>query len=266
MRICKGESIVLKDRSYEFAFALKYFVEHLLIINVVGPLVSALFTDIVDHLCLGDRSKFLKRVEWRLWVGENILAAFLLFLFITLFYGFGVVKVSPWPIWSVVSSSGYEKRKIIFNITQSFKDAHKTIRTKTLFLLLQGHWKLAISVAQKRGTWSACVFSAHTYPFRFELGLNRLQSFKGSHVSVTPRNLLLRIIVILRHCPTLCLLTAREQQSRSEIGFMWLTCWGRSNQRFCYLPTALINYLFFSEDHLDWFTRLVIHQSLLQSV
>jgi len=63
MRICKGESIVLKDRSYEFAFALKYFVEHLLIINVVGPLVSALFTDIVDHLCLGNRSKFLKRVE-----------------------------------------------------------------------------------------------------------------------------------------------------------------------------------------------------------
>ena len=83
MRVCKGKSVVFKDGSYKFALALEYFVEHLLIIDVVRSLDPILLTDIVDHLCFGDGPKFLKFVDRVIDMGEDVLAAFLIFLLIT---------------------------------------------------------------------------------------------------------------------------------------------------------------------------------------
>jgi len=56
MRLGKFESVVLEDGSYEFGLALQDFVQQLLVVNMVGPLRSALSTSFTDHLCFVDWS------------------------------------------------------------------------------------------------------------------------------------------------------------------------------------------------------------------
>lgn len=50
---------------------------------MVRSLDPILLTDIVDHLCFGDGPKFLKFVDRVIDMGEDVLAAFLIFLLIT---------------------------------------------------------------------------------------------------------------------------------------------------------------------------------------
>ena len=204
VRLSHGESIGLEYRSYKPSLAFKNLVEHFIVVYVV-PTCGAL----VQHwpryqLLLAYALDFVHRIACHIVVRVGILRKRLRVLRISLCFE-EVLTGASWRCPIILRWD--EQRNFGLNVSQRIKNALKALCSHILLHLLLAHWKGAISVAHQRSAGAPRVVRIDADPARLELSLDHLEALEGRNITVTSRNLLLRIVVTLRKVSVLVLLT-----------------------------------------------------------
>ena len=100
-----------------------------------------------------------------------------------------------------------KQRKFGLDVSQRIKNALEALCSHILLNLLFAHREGAISVAHQRSARTSGVVCIDADPACLELSLDHLEAFQSRNITVTSRNLLLRIVVTLRKVSVLVLLT-----------------------------------------------------------
>lgn len=126
VRLSVTKAVHFEHRSYQLGFTLEYFVEHLLVVDVVGTAVGLTHSHI-DQLRLLNWLDLLHLICGALGGIVDVLSRIKLAVLLFNLDGFSVEKVGARLCGTVVTYS-YHQREIVFNVTQSVENPHKSVR------------------------------------------------------------------------------------------------------------------------------------------
>ena len=170
VRVSVSEVVRLEQTAHQLGVAIKQFVKHLEVVDVVGPVLLLLgrhivqqlvALDCIDHLQLIDRGgRSLPGV-----VADVAVSVDFLFL----------VKVLGRSALRVVAPR-HQQRMLLFYVAQSFENLEEKLVSFVLHLQLGKGLEFALCIGEVARSRSTCIVCINSTPLLLKLTLNQLQA------------------------------------------------------------------------------------------